>query len=110
MTTKPNTIHDSKLTNNYFEIPDNIEIYRIGISDILVTDTEITFAYNDVEISVSVPTTEELDDYDCLSRAIEKKLMKNDIPYEIIVEFAEYFKLYEEEAIGKIRQIREDAR
>lgn len=109
MTTTTNSINSSKSTNNYFEIPNNIDIYKLGISDTIVTDTEISFDYNDVEISVLVPTTEELDDYNCLSKAIEEKLMKRGYPYEIIVKFTRYFRFYEEEAIEKIRQFREIA-
>lgn len=99
----------NKTTNYFFEIPNNIEIYKWGISEIIITDTEIRFDYDGEEISVPVPTTEELNDFDCLSKAIEEKLMKRGCPYEIIVEFTKYFGFYEEEAIEKIRQFREVA-
>jgi hypothetical protein len=98
------TIH--RTTNNYFEIPNNIEIYKLGISEIIVTDTEISFDHNGEEISVPVPTTEELNDFSCLSNAIEEKLMKRGCPYEIIIRFTKYFSYYEKEAIEKIVQSR----
>jgi hypothetical protein len=107
MTSSPNTTDNPNSTNNYFEIPNNIDIYKLGISGVIVTDTDISFDYDGEEISVPVTTTEELDDYDCLSRAIEEKLMKKRCPYEIIVEFTKYFGFYEEEVIEKIRQFRE---
>lgn len=107
MTSSPNTTDNSNSTNNHFEIPNNIEIYRLGISNTIVTDTEISFDYNGEEISVPVPTTEELDDFNCLSTIIEEKLMKKRFPYGIIVKFTKYFGFYEEEAIEKIRQFRE---
>lgn len=108
MTTKPNNEDKGLTFNNYFYIPNDLEFYKIGVSDIVGNSVEISFAYYDRRISIPNPTNEGLYDYNWLVELVKQTLMDEDVcPYKI-KKITRFFAGIQDDVTEKILQIRRE--
>jgi hypothetical protein len=106
MTTKPNTKDKSDYANNYFFIPNDSPIYKLGLRDIIVDDEKIDCCLSECRISIQLPSTDGLKDYGWLVNVIEQKLMSMNVPYNDIRRISKFFAGIEDEITDKILEVR----
>jgi hypothetical protein len=106
MTTKPNNNDNLDYANNYFRIPDDIDVYKLGLNDITVDEENIDFHFRGERLQVHLPTNNGLDDFDWLVNSIEQKLMSINVPYDDIRRISKFFAGIEEEVTNKLLKIR----
>lgn len=106
MTAKPNTNDTSDYANNYYCIPNDICIYRLGLSDMIVDYKSLDCAYWNSRISLCLPSNEGLKDSNWLVNIIEQKMMDMNVPYNDIHTISMFFAGVENEVTEKLLKIR----
>lgn len=106
MTTTANIKYTSDCTNNYFCIPNDITIYKLGLSDIIVDEENIDFHFRGARLTVRLPSSDGLRDFDWLMNSIEQKLMSMNVPHNYIRRISKFFAGIEDEVTNKILKIR----